>query len=102
VDATLSATDRDRGVDELIELVGAVDGVPQAQAEADSDYFIAQGDFIAAQQQAIRDVMLEAYRWQGRLVREAAPGHDLEGAVPARRYRTRVIHVSDPSYAAAQ
>lgn len=64
VDASLSAAERDRGVDDLIELVGAVDAVLQAQAIADSDYFIAHGDFSAAQQQAIRDTVLKAYRWQ--------------------------------------
>ena len=64
VDASVTAAERDRGVDELIELVGAVDGVLQAQARADSDYFIAQCDLGAAEQQAVRDVTLKAYRWQ--------------------------------------
>ena len=40
-DATLGPAERDRGVEDFIELVGAVDGVLQAQAQADSDYFIA-------------------------------------------------------------
>jgi hypothetical protein len=64
VNANLSDAERDRGVDDLIELVVAVDGVLQAQAQADSDYFISSGDFTEAQQQAIRAVMLKAYRWQ--------------------------------------
>jgi len=64
VDASVTAAERDRGVDELIELVGAVDGVLQAQAQADSDYFIAHCDLDAAEQQAVRDVTLKAYRWQ--------------------------------------
>ena len=64
VDARTSPAERDRGVDDLIELVGAVDGVLQAQAAADSEYFISHGDFTPAQQQTIRDVMLKAYRWQ--------------------------------------
>jgi hypothetical protein len=64
VDATLTAAERDRGVDELIELVVAVDGVLQAQAQADSDYFIERTDLAPAQQQAIRDTVLKAYRWQ--------------------------------------
>jgi len=38
--------------------------VLQAQAQSDSDYVIAQGDYTGEQQQAIRDVMLKAYRWQ--------------------------------------
>jgi hypothetical protein len=64
VDATVTPAERERGVGEFIDLVSAVDGVLQAQAQADSDYFIAQGDYGAAQQQAIRAVMLKAYRWQ--------------------------------------
>jgi hypothetical protein len=64
IDARVTSEERDRGVDDLIFLVRAVDGVLQAQATADSDYFIAQGDYTGAQQQAVRDVMLKAYRWQ--------------------------------------
>jgi len=64
IDATTSAAERDRGVDDLIELVGAVDAVLQSQAIADGAYFITHGDFSAAQQQAIRDTVLKAYRWQ--------------------------------------
>lgn len=64
INAQITDEQRDRGVDELIELVVAVDGVLQAQAQADSDYVIARGDFSEAQQQSIRDVMLKAYRWQ--------------------------------------
>ena len=41
-DATLTAEERDRAVDEFIELVGAVDGILQAQATADASYFAAQ------------------------------------------------------------
>ena len=40
-DATLTAEQRDRAVDEFIELVGAVDGIVQAQAETDAAYFAA-------------------------------------------------------------
>jgi len=39
-DARLSNDERDRAVDELIELVGAVDGILQAQAQADTHYFL--------------------------------------------------------------
>ena len=38
-DARLSPAERDAAVDELIALVGAVDGILQAQAEADARYF---------------------------------------------------------------
>jgi len=64
VDSKVTSAERERGVGDFIDLVGAVDGVLQAQAQADSDYFIAQGDYSAAQQQAIRELMLKAYRWQ--------------------------------------
>ena len=62
----LDAAQRDRAVDELIGLVGAVDGIVQMQAQADADYFtrVAGRPFDDAQAQAIRAAMLEAYRWQ--------------------------------------
>jgi len=65
-DARVDAAARDRGVTELIELVGAVDGMLQAQAQADAAYFvrIAGRAFTMAEESALRDVMLKAYRWQ--------------------------------------
>jgi len=64
-DATLSPGDRDRAVTELIELVTAVDGLLQAQAAADGDYFIAHAALAKPHhERAIREVMLKAYRWQ--------------------------------------
>jgi len=64
VTAACSDRDIERGVDELIELVGAVDGVLQAQASADADYVIAQSEYSDAQQIALRETILKAYRWQ--------------------------------------
>lgn len=66
VHARLSAAERDRGVDELIELVGAVDGIVQAQAAADADYFLAAAGraFGSDETAAVRDRLLAAYRWQ--------------------------------------
>lgn len=66
IDATLTPAQRDRAVDELIALVGAVDGVVQAQAAADARYFtrIAGRDFSAEQAQQIHALILKAYRWQ--------------------------------------
>jgi hypothetical protein len=65
-DQTLDATQRDKAVDELIALVGAVDGICQMQAGADAGYFVraAGRSFDAEQQQAIERTMLSAYRWQ--------------------------------------
>ena len=39
-DARLDDAERDQGVTDLIELVGAVDGIVQVQAAADADYFM--------------------------------------------------------------
>ena len=64
--ATLSDDARDRAVDDLIALVGGIDAMLQTQAAADAHYFIevAGRPFDASQVAAIRDTMLEAYRWQ--------------------------------------
>jgi len=63
--ARLEPAERDRAVTDLIELVGAVDGILQAQAAADADYFVAiAGRFTAEQVEQIRSLVLKAYRWQ--------------------------------------
>jgi hypothetical protein len=55
----------DARITDLIDLVVAVDGVLQAQARADADYMItSSARFTAEQGDAIREVMLRAYRWQ--------------------------------------
>ena len=66
VDAALALGDRDGAVDDFIALVGGVDGILQAQAVADADYFleVATGRFDAAQTERIRSAVLRAYRWQ--------------------------------------
>ena len=65
-DRRLAPAERDRAVDDLIALVGAVDGILQAQARADTRYFvnIAAATFDDAQRAVIADVFLRAYRWQ--------------------------------------
>jgi hypothetical protein len=65
-DAGLTAEQRDRAVDEFIELVAAVDGILQAQAKADAGYFVAKCGRTAQQAEgrAIEDAFLKAYRWQ--------------------------------------
>jgi hypothetical protein len=65
-DARLTSAQRDVAVDELIELVGAVDQILQAQAAADAGYFlaVAAGDFTAVQEETIAATFLKAYRWQ--------------------------------------
>ena len=65
-DARLSDEARNRAVDDLIELVGAVDGILQAQAQADTHYFLSVSGrpFSREQVQRIGDTILKAYRWQ--------------------------------------
>jgi hypothetical protein len=65
-DAKLSAEERDQGVTDLIELVGAVDGILQAQSRADADYFgrICGRTLSDAEAEEIRATVLAAYRWQ--------------------------------------
>ena len=62
----LTSAQRDRGVTELTELIAAVDGIAQMQAEADADYFVMRAGraFSSAEDKAIRDLLLRAYRWQ--------------------------------------
>jgi hypothetical protein len=62
----IGAAQRDQAVNELIGLVGAVDGICQMQAQADADYFadVAGRPFDAAERQAIGATTLAAYRWQ--------------------------------------
>ena len=64
--AGLPAAGRERGVDDLIALVGAIDAMLVTQARADADYFIRHAGrvFLSAEEAAIRDTMLRAYRWQ--------------------------------------
>jgi hypothetical protein len=62
----MSDAERDAGVDDLIALVGGVDGILQAQARSDAAYFLSQcgiadDDARAAQ---VHATVLKAYRWQ--------------------------------------
>lgn len=64
--AKLSPAEVDQAVTDLIELVGAVDGVVQLQSRADADYFLSAGDrpFSTEEAERVRDGVLAAYRWQ--------------------------------------
>jgi hypothetical protein len=66
IDATLTPAERDAAVDDLIALVGAVDGILQAQSRADVDYFcqIVPRAVTAAERRVLDDETLAAYRWQ--------------------------------------
>src|SRR6266446_5683764 len=65
-DAGLTAEKRDRGVDEFIELVRAVDGILQTQATADAGYFAAKCGRTVGEDEAreIEAAFIKAYRWQ--------------------------------------
>ena len=62
----LGEAERDRAVDDLIELVGAVDGILRAQSTADAEYFfrICGRGLGASERQQVKDGLLKAYRWQ--------------------------------------
>jgi len=78
--AQLDPEQRDTAVDELIELVLAVDGILQVQSAQDAEYFCANctRSFQGEELQAIHDGLLKAYRWQYILSRA---GPDPAGAV---------------------
>ena len=65
-DARLTSDERDRAVNEFIELVAAVDGILQAQAAADASYFVANCGRLVDEKEAdaIKAGFLKAYRWQ--------------------------------------
>ena len=65
-DATMTAEERDMGVDQFIELVAAVDQILQAQAAADTRYFAATYGRVLYndEMRALVDGVLRAYPWQ--------------------------------------
>jgi hypothetical protein len=65
-DAKLSGSERDRAVNDLIALVAAVDGILQAQARADVEYFVAAcgRSFTPAEIERLHAGVRKAYRWQ--------------------------------------
>jgi hypothetical protein len=62
----LTPAERDRAVDDLIALVGAVDGILREQSAADADYFMRNvpREFSAGEAAQVRKGILAAYRWQ--------------------------------------
>jgi len=65
-DAKVSSEKRDQAVTDLIDLVVAVDGILQAQAAADGNYFTQSIDrtLDTAEIAKVCDLILAAYRWQ--------------------------------------
>ncbi len=66
LDAIMTDEERDKAVDEFIELVAAVDGILQAQAANDATYFMGtrQKSLATEEQEALKAGVLKAYRWQ--------------------------------------
>ncbi|WP_256927019.1 hypothetical protein [Hydrogenophaga sp. IBVHS1] len=64
--ARLTPGQRDAAVDDLIALVGAIDGILQQQAAADASYFLrtSPDTFTPAQAERVQAGLLDAYRWQ--------------------------------------
>ena len=62
----LTLRQRDEAVDDLIALVGAVDGILQAQSAADAEYFFANAGrrYTGEEEAGVRALLLRAYRWQ--------------------------------------
>ena len=65
-DSRVSADERDAAVDDLIGLVGAVDGILRAQAAEDVRYFVEAcgGKASGLSRERIEAETLKAYRWQ--------------------------------------
>ena len=65
-DAKVEAAARDRAVDDLVALVGAVDGIVCAQARADAEYFVLRAGrtFSSSETKAVADALRKAYRRQ--------------------------------------
>ncbi|MEH6581485.1 MAG: diiron oxygenase [Halioglobus sp.] len=66
IHAACSEDEVAQGVDDLIDLVVAVDGILQSQAQADTGYFLENSEACLEQEEmdAVNDTMLRAYRWQ--------------------------------------
>jgi hypothetical protein len=72
---TISAAERDSAVNDMIELVAAVDGILSVQAAADTDYFlkVSGGAYSEENIARLREETLAAYRWQYILSGAAEP-----------------------------
>jgi hypothetical protein len=65
-DKKITFEEREKAIGELIELVGAVDGILQKQSETDVQYFIENSSrsFSDENIEQLKDTVLAAYRWQ--------------------------------------
>jgi hypothetical protein len=86
--ARLTPKERNAAVDDLIGLVGAIDGILQQQAAADARYFIATSPqaFTPEQQGRVAAGLLDAYRWQY-----------IVSGMQAPRFRQSLIAMTTPA-----
>jgi hypothetical protein len=65
-DRRLTPEQREKSIDDLIDLVGAVDGLLQAQAATDAAFFLAScgSSLDNGNQERVKETFLSAYRWQ--------------------------------------
>jgi hypothetical protein len=65
-DKKLTPAERDQAINQVIELVGAVDGILQAQSKADTEYFlkVCERTFLEEEIGRIKACLLKAYRFQ--------------------------------------
>jgi hypothetical protein len=65
-DEKITPDERDEAVGEVIELLGAVDGILKQQSESDVRYFIENSNRSFSDEHIgrVKDAVLGAYRWQ--------------------------------------
>ena len=65
-DKKLTHSEREKAIDAVIELVGAVDGIVQEQRKSDAEYFLKIGERSLTEQQtrSIKAWLFRAYHWQ--------------------------------------
>jgi hypothetical protein len=93
-DAKLSPGERDAAVDDLIALVGAVDGIVQMQAQADSTYFLSvcRGDGDRPHHAGRLPLAIHRLRGPGRALPADPRRHGERSADAAHRRRARTHH----------
>jgi hypothetical protein len=97
--ARLSDSERDKAVDDLIGLVGAVDGLLQAQALSDVDYFIKVGkrNYSGDEAGRLHNETLGAYRWQYIVSGVLEPRFtELLSEMTTTTQRERIAHALEP------
>jgi hypothetical protein len=99
VDRKITPDERDKAIEDVIDLVAAVDGILRKQAESDCRYFIGNTDHSFDDDQIvhIQGLLLDAYRWQYIF---SGIGHprfqELFGRLTTEIQRERVIRAIEP------